>query len=392
MNKSAARREGSNPLAAQPRRSLGFGWLAAAVLIGLAGCSSGPQKPEPAALAPLVALSPARLVWSAQIGVTERPLVASAQGGRLVVASSSGTVAAFDTESGREIWRVAIGLALSAGVGSDGQTVALTTVDNEVVALADGKVLWRQKLGARTFTPPLVAGRRVFVLGADRRVSAFDAATGTRLWSQSSRSTDALVLQQAGVLTAVGDTLVAGQSGRLSGLNPLNGGTRWEAPIATARGTNEIERLIDLVGPVSRVGASVCARAYQSAVGCADASSGALVWSRPAAGSEGVHGDDSQLYGTESNGLVIAWRRGSGDVAWSTDRLLHRGLTAPLAAGRSVAIGDASGFVHLLSRQDGSILNRLSTDGSAVIAAPVLSGSTLIAVTRNGGVYAWRPE
>ena len=31
------------------------------------------------------------------------------------------------------------------------------------------------------------------------------------------------MLRQAGVMLAVGDTLVVGQAGRLAGLNPLNG-------------------------------------------------------------------------------------------------------------------------------------------------------------------------
>ena len=82
--------------------------------------------------------------------------------------------------------------------------------------------------------------------------------------------------QQPGVLLAVGDTLVAGMGARLSGLNPGNGQPRWEVPVASARGVNEIERLIDLVGPAARVQGTVCVRAFQSAVGCVDAQRGAL--------------------------------------------------------------------------------------------------------------------
>jgi outer membrane protein assembly factor BamB len=61
-----------------------------------------------------------------------------------------------------------------------------------------------------------VAGNRVFVLAADRSVSAFDGQSGRRLWSQQ-RPGEPLVLRQSGVLLAVGDTLVAGQGGRLVG-------------------------------------------------------------------------------------------------------------------------------------------------------------------------------
>jgi hypothetical protein len=135
-------------------------------------------------------------------------------------------------------------------VGSDGKLAAVVTTANDVVALADGKVLWRQKLPAQVYAAPLVAGARVFVLAADRSVTAFDGQTGRRLWTQQ-RPGEALVLRQAGVILAVGDTLVVGQAGRLVGMNPINGSARWDAPIATPRGTNDIERLVDLVAGVS---------------------------------------------------------------------------------------------------------------------------------------------
>ena len=50
------------------------------------------------------------------------------------------------------------------------------------------------------------------------------------------------------MLLAVGDTLVAGVGGRLVGINPANGTSRWESPIAAPRGTNDVERLVDLTG------------------------------------------------------------------------------------------------------------------------------------------------
>ena len=60
--------------------------------------------------------------------------------------------------------------------------------------------------------------------------------------------------------------------------------------------------------------------------------------------------------------------------------------------GRSIALGDDTGLVHLLSREDGAPLTRVATDGSAVIAAPVLAAGTLVVVTRSGGVFGFKPE
>jgi outer membrane protein assembly factor BamB len=231
----------------------------------------------------------------------------------------------------------------------------------------------------------------VFVLGGDRSVTAFDGGTGRRLWSQQ-RTGEPLVLRQAGVILPLGDTLVVGQGGRLAGLNPLNGTARWEAPVATARGINDVERLVDLVGRVSRVGDTVCARAFQAAVGCVDTARGQVLWTQRADGAEGVHGDAASVFGTERDGKVVSWKRDSGQRAWTNERLLHRGVGTPLALGRAVVVGDSFGFVHLLSREDGTLLNRLSTDGSAIAAAPVAAGNSLVVVTQNGGVYGFVPQ
>jgi outer membrane protein assembly factor BamB len=140
------------------------------------------------------------------------------------------------------------------------------------------------------------------------------------------------------------------------------------------------------------VGDIVCARAFQAAVGCVNAARGALLWSKPASGAEGLHGDDRLVFGAEGDGKVIAWRRADGERAWVSERLQYRTLTAPLVVGRSVVVGDSTGAVHLLSREDGSPLNRLSTDASGVAASPVLAGNTLVVVTRNGGIYGFAPE
>jgi outer membrane protein assembly factor BamB len=379
-------------LMAMKRPLVGGFLLAGAVL--LTGCSlwGGSSKPKPLDLGPNVPILGVRQAWTAKIGPTAGlPLEVHVNGNAVTVASADGTVAAIDARTGGDIWRVSLGEPLSAGVGSDGKWTAVVTQKNDVVVLANARELWRQTLQAQSYTPPLVAGNRVFVLEANRSVAAFDAATGQRLWSQQ-RSGDPLVLRQHGVLIAVGDTLVAGLGGRLVGFNPDNGTIRWEAPVASSRGTNDVERLVEVIGRTSRVGDVVCARAFQAAVGCVNALRGSTLWTQPANGAEGVDGDDQLVFGTESNGTVIAWKRQDGAKAWTSERLQYRKLSAPLVLGRSVVIGDDSGLVHLLSREDGAALNRLATDGSGVSVGPVASADTLVVVTRNGGIYGFRPQ
>ena len=356
----------------------------AGVCVALVACS-GTSRPQPADIQGVPVLQDMRSSWTANVGKIDFPLVVSAREDRIALANSQGVVAVLDAATGKDIWRLKLDQAISAGVGSDGQQLAVVTRNNELVALQDGKVQWRKSMPAQSFTPPLVAGARVFVLTADRSVIAFDGATGRQLWTQQ-RPGEPLVLKQAGVLLAFKNTLVVGLSGRLAGLDPNTGVIRWESAIATPRGTNDIERLVDLVGPFDRVDDVVCVRAFQTSVGCVNAERGQGLWTRPSVGEMGLSGNATLVVTPLSNGVVQAWSRTTGERLWETERLKYRILSAPLVTPRGVLVADNGGWLYLLSLADGALLNRIKLDSEELVTAPVMAGGRYVVVTREGRV------
>ena len=366
-----------------------FGAALAAALL-LAACASG-DKPKPLPLETFTPSIAGRVVWQGRLDSVQFPLVVAARGDAFLVGGSDGTVLSLDAANGREQWRASAGAALAAGVGTDGRFTSVVTVGNELVTFEGGVQRWKQRLPARVSTPPVVAGERVFVMAVDRAVHAVDAVDGRKLWTYR-RAGDALTLSQPGVLTVWRNQLISGQGARIAALDPLRGNLLWEVPLATPRGTNEVERLADLVGPAVRVGDSFCARSFQAAVGCVDAARGVLIWNRNSGGTEAIGGDADLLVGADASSRVSAWKTATGEVAWSHDRLLYRDLSAPLIVGRTVVFGDLEGQVHFLAREDGRTLLRVTTDGSPVAAPPALAGNTLLVVTRKGGLFALRPE
>ncbi|MGI9151136.1 MAG: PQQ-binding-like beta-propeller repeat protein, partial [Limnohabitans sp.] len=214
---------------------------------------------------------------------------------------------------------------------------------------------------------------------------AKDGSTGLQLWTQQ-RPGEPFVLKQAGVMVAFKNTLLVGLSGRLSGLDPNTGVIRWESAIATPRGTNDIERLVDLVSPYDRRGDVVCVRAFQAGVGCVNAERGQSVWNRVSVGEFGVSGNDNLLIAPVSNGVVQAWNRATGERVWETERLKYRILSAPLVTPRGVVVADNGGWLYVLSLADGALLNRIKLDGNELIAAPVVAGGTYVVVSREGRV------
>ena len=367
-------------------------WLLSAALASLltGGCAS-PDKPAPAALAANPASLPVRLLWSNAKALGEEPLDIKADGADVLVMSKAGRIVSWSAATGVENCRVELGAAVTSGLGGDAARLAVVTQGNRLVLLEQGKELWRANVQALVLTAPLVAGGRVFVLGGDRMISAFDAATGQKLWQQQ-RTGEPLILARAGLLMAVGDTLVVGLGGRVLGLNPQNGSTRWDVALANVRGTNEVERLADIVAGTSRRGSVVCMRAFQSAAGCVDGNNGRLLWTRTANGYSGLAGDANTVVGTEADGRLRAWQRASGEVLWSSENFRFRGLSAPVVWDRSMVFGDSAGFLHLLDMRDGKLLNRLVADESGVALGPVVVGKNLVLVTQRGGLYAYASD
>ena len=364
--------------------------LLAAAAVLLAACSST-EKPKPTALETFEPKIAGRQVWSAKVDSVRFPLAVAAVDGKFFAAGSDGVVLALQADSGSEVWRANAGAPLAAGVGSDGRFVSVVTRDNEVLVFEAGRELWRKRVPSRVVTAPLVAGERVFVVGVDRIVHAFDAVDGRRLWTLQ-RPGDALTLAQGGVIAAYRNTLLVGQGPRLTAVDPLRGTVTWDVAMASPRGTNEVERLADLLGPLLRVGNRVCARAFQSAVACADATNGALIWSRNAGGVQAVGGNAERVFGADASDRITAWKATDGEVQWTSDRLLYRQLSGAVSVGPSVVFGDSEGQVHFLAAATGDLQLRLPTDGSPVVGTPVLLGTTLLVSTRNGGLFAFRPN
>ena len=127
-------------------------------------------------------------------------------------------------------------------------------------------------------------------------------------------------------------------------------------------------------------------------MGCVDAERGRIVWTKAIGGTQAIAGDAELLFGADASDRLSAWKTPSGEVAWTSEALMYRGLSAPGVVGQSVVYGDRDGTLHWLGRAKGEAQLRSATDGSAISVPPVVVGGTLIVVTRSGGIFAFKPS
>jgi outer membrane protein assembly factor BamB len=372
-----------------------------ATLLLLTGCSSlnpfsrkAPRN-EPAQLVQFTPAMTARTVWSARIGKSGNyPLTPAVVDARVYAASADGELYCLDATDGKFIWRIKTGTELTAGVSTDGKVIVVAGADGAILAFdaEAGKPLWKAQASTEVLSPPALGSGVVVVRSMDNRIAAFDLVSGTRRWFVQ-RTAPALALRASpGILIDDDIAYIALPAGRLLALAAQNGAPRWDAPIAEPRGATELERVADVSGMPIKIARDICAAAYQGRLACVDASNGSVRWARALSADVGPGMDQRFVFASDESGNLQAFARDSGSSLWRNTSLSWRGLSAPVSFGRAVVVGDRLGYVHFFSREEGALLNRLATDGSAIRATPVVAGSTLIVQSQNGSLLAISTE
>lgn len=343
-----------------------------------------------APLPPLSATTEARASWTHGIGKSgDYTFSPAVLGDEVFVAAQDGVLAKL--ANGKALWKINAGQLLSAGVGAGKGIVVVGTPKGEVLAFSsdDGKPLWQAKVSSEVLASPVVGEGGVAVKSGDNQVYLFDARTGARKWNYK-RATPALSVRSVGVPVFADQYLFVGfPGGKLVALSLQNGAPVWEGAVALPKGATELDRVSDVVASPAVDGRQLCAVAFQGRVACFDmGQGGAMVWSRDISSAVGLTLDGRYLFVVDDKGSIYALDRLSGSSLWKQDKLKNRGISMPMVRRGVVAVGDAEGYVHFLSREDGSFLSRIKTDGAPIRAAMQSLGSSLVVQTTGGSVSA----
>lgn len=330
-----------------------------------------------------------RQAWSVSVGSGGGlGFYPSVVGEAVYAAAPDGTVGKYDLLSGRAVWRAKTKNDLTAGAGSDGSTTVVATTAGDVIAFDDsGKEKWKARATSEVDEPPLVANGLVVVRSGDYRITAYDARNGERVWSVQ-RPGPALALRTSTQMIMAQGLVIAGlPGGKMMAINADSGNVQWEGTVATPKGGSDLERLNDVVGAPRLIGPLMCAVAYQGRIVCFDVSQGGRpVWAKDFSGAVGLGADENAVYAPDSHSIVYAFSLRDGTELWKQDGLRNRHLTAPVAIGQAVAVGDYDGYVHFLSRGDGRLLARLSVGGGAVVSPLQTTSQGVLVQTGNGNL------
>lgn len=369
------------------------------VLALMTGCStlnslnpfaSDKKGDQPAKLVELKGSMAVRTAWKLDIGKAKGYQFSPAlSGNTLVVAAADGAIARVDAATGKQLWRVKADSELSAGVGTDGNLIVVGAEKGILMGYnMDGKLLWKTQLSSEILSAPVVSKGIVVARSIDNRIVGVDATDGSKKWTVQKVAPPLTLRNAPGMIVAGTDVIVAQPGGKLSALIIATGAPRWDVEVGISRGATELERVTDIGGAPVLFENEVCAASYQGRVGCFDLVTGSARWTRDLSSSVGVAVDQLFVFAPDDKGALNAFTRDTGASSWKNDKLSFRRLSTPLSYGRAVAVGDYEGYVHFLSREDGSFLARAATDGSPIVGTPLVAGTNLIFQTQNGTVTA----
>ena len=374
-------------------------------LFALAGCETltslrqdfadkvfGREPPNPpAALEEFKQSYIAKIDWSSNIGKTERYDYTPALDSSAVYASNAaGEIVKLDANNGRQIWRINIGEPISGGIGIGAGILMVGSKTGNVHAYdASGKLLWKSKVSSEILSVPRYFDGLVIVRAGDNHIFGLDATDGNRKWVYE-RTTPALSLRSSVGIVVDGGAVYAGfAGGKMVAIRADNGKLLWEATIAQPKGVTEIERIADITSLPVIDGPVVYAVAYQGRIAAVDRRSGKVVWNRDISSYAGMSTEDGKVFVSHALGSVYSLDYETGKTFWRQAGLLNRRLTAPLPMGSVIAVGDLDGYLHFLTRDEGSFASRIKLDSNAVMSLiPGATSSQLIAETRDGGIYA----
>lgn len=374
--------------------------LAAAAVALLCSCQTigdayddlfGNPKAKIPDLVPIKQTATLTVLWQAAVGASGSGVFFPVVDLDVVyVAGRDGRISGIEASTGNVVKQFSSEEPLGAGVGVGDGLVLVATEQSELTAFSvQGKRLWKVRVLGEVLAPPATAQGVVVVRAGNNQIYGLNAADGKQRWLYQRTPPPLSVRAFAGVVVYRGAVFAGFAGGRLVALTLSSGTVGWESVVALPRGTTELERVADVTSAPAVDDSRVCAVAFQGRAACFDLVRGSQIWGRDVSSIAGLAIGARNVYVTDDKSAVLALDKASGASIWRQDKLAGRQLSGPLVVGNHVVLGDIEGYVHVMSRETGALEARLTTDGSAINAAPVAIGpSRFVVQTSNGGIYA----
>lgn len=354
-----------------------------------------------------------KLIWSADIGagdsrknrITADPVAAE---GRIFTLDAEARITATSTQ-GVTLWQVDLtplrdnsdegsggGLAYGDGIVYVSSGFGLLSAFDP----ATGTKIWEQKLGSTGSGAPTVYGDLIYIVSGDDTAWALDAKSGRIRWQLSNTEDVANVL--GGAAPAVNDKFVIFPygDGALHGAFRKGGLRLWSSFVSGARRFDTISTITDITGDPVIVGDNVYVGSHSGRLVSLDINTGKRNWTADEGALSPVWPVAGALFVLTDRNELVRLNAKDGSRVWGVDLpnfvkfkqrkanevFAHYG---PILAGGQLVVASNDGLLRFFDPVNGDLTRTVAVPGGAT-TAPIVVNGTLYVVGTKGQLHAFR--
>jgi outer membrane protein assembly factor BamB len=352
------------------------------------------------------------LAWSVSIGegssvrarLASPPVVAE---GRVFTIDTTGTVRAFDAQTGAAAWATQFGAdqgnrasLYGGGVAyADGRVYATNGLGfAAALDTRNGGIVWQVRPGGPLRGSPTAIGDAVYVMSQDNQIYSLKASDGSTNWSSAAALEIAGVFGTAAPAFAQGTVVAGFSSGELNAYRYENGRVVWQDALQRTSIRTSVAALADVdADPVIDNG-QVFALGQGGRMVALELISGQRMWELNIAGisTPWVAGD--WVFVVTDDAKLIAVARTTGKVRWihQLQRFQNEkkkaGLisySGPVLAGGRLIVAGSNGALMNFDPVNGSFQSQTVVK-PGIQLTPVVANSTLYVLAEDGRLHAFR--
>jgi len=332
------------------------------------------------------------------------PIVA---GGRAYTIDTLGTVRAFDTRNGAQLWSTQTpvvkgneGELYGGGLAYDQGRIYATNGLGFVSALDErnGGLIWKVRPSGPLRGAPSVANGSIYVISQDNQIYSLKEADGSTNWSQPASLEIAGVFGSASPAVGQGTVVAGFSSGELNAYRYENGRQVWADALQRTSIRTSVSSLNDIdADPVIDNGQVIAVGAGGRMVAL-DLITGQRQWEINIAGiaTPWVAGD--WIFVATDDAKLICVYRQNGHIRWITQlpqfekpksKKGEIDYSGPVLAGGRLILTGSNGALIYVDPTTGRFISQ-SNIGAPVSLSPVVANSTLFILDDRGRLTAFR--
>jgi len=368
-------------------------------LIVVSGCNSIEHRSEELPKNPLPEVTHKihpQVVWSTHQGAgvasKDVQLRLAVTPTRVVSMDAKGELRVQHRQTGQLVFRVKTKVMPSSGPTVIENVILIGTRDSRIQAyrLEDGKLIWQVPVSGEVLSAPQGDNHVAYVTTLEGSVIALSLEDGRHLWRYSLNS-PSVVLRQSSRPAIAGQHLIAGfANGRLVALNRKAGSVEWEREVSIPKGRSDFQRMTDVSADPEVMKDVVYGVSYQGRLVALALKTGNPIWEADMSSYAGLSVSNENVFVSDTSGHLWSVDARSGKTRWQQSILQGRHLTKPVIWGDLLVVGDSEGYLHWLSRVEGTYFDRIRVDSNGIESPPILVEDQLYVLGRGGRIAVYK--